>query len=350
MRNWINLFEMSAMDARQLFTRLGVDMTSQTPQTLKAEYRKLMMQHHPDRGGDVKIAQDLSAAYNALKDNPEVGADFDSGVRASWKDNPAPRGRRSDSYSMDHPNFEDIDYVKWYFEQKSEGEVSQEWTIMAFDSHFFRGSFTVKGRFDLFTKMAAVMRKWDRFYDVRAVFAGTRQMLSQGRMSLIWSDGEDIRPMITIEFDSMNSNPANDQQLGRKLPAILDAVKDGSFVSQHMVESAVNNRLYSDKILGPEYKHGDALPKYGYRNISNTAELDAIMRDGAMKPRDGKTDKYFTMSDIEEPTMGNRGAKPVIRVASQNIPNGQAVAAKDVELWNNDTSSWDNLIDVWGKS
>lgn len=104
---------------------------------------------------------------------------------------------------------------------------------------------------------------------------------------------------------------------------------------------SVTNRMYSEKIMGPEFKPGDALPKYGYRNISTPAELDDIARSGYMRPAPGKKpNKYFTMSDAEAPSAGNRGAKPVVRVPSDRIPQGSPVRSRDVQVWDNATESW----------
>jgi hypothetical protein len=102
----------------------------------------------------------------------------------------------------------------------------------------------------------------------------------------------------------------------------------------------VTNRLYNESIFRPEYKFGDTLPRYGYRNVTNPAELDALWESGYMLPPEGRTSKYFTMSDLEEPTPANRGVKPVLRVRSENIPQGRAVSAQDVELWDDALGAW----------
>ena len=49
---------------------------------IKSAYRKLAMKHHPDRGGDPKIFQDVQEAYNTLGDRAK---------RAEY-DNPQPQG------------------------------------------------------------------------------------------------------------------------------------------------------------------------------------------------------------------------------------------------------------------
>ncbi len=237
MRNWINLFEMTAPEARSVFRDLGVDLTNIDPVGLKTQYRRLMMQHHPDKGGDLEVAKKLSAAYNTIKDNPSgaQSTQFDDRTRGTWYEQP-PRDHKpepkSASYSMDHPQFTHIDYVKWYFEQRTQGKPSQEWNVMNFDGTFFRGWLTVRGNYDLFKDMANVMRLWDRHYHCRAVLAATTNMLKNGTIAVIDIDDYLIDPFVTLKFDSFNLNPSNDQQFQRKLPDILTAIEDGTFVSQ----------------------------------------------------------------------------------------------------------------------
>lgn len=65
------------------YSRLGVDKKA-SPEELKKAYKKLAMQHHPDRGGDQKTFQEINEAYDTLKDpekrkqydNPQPQADF----------------------------------------------------------------------------------------------------------------------------------------------------------------------------------------------------------------------------------------------------------------------------------
>lgn len=107
---------------------------------------------------------------------------------------------------------------------------------------------------------------------------------------------------------------------------------------------SITNRMYSEKIMGPEYKPGDKLPKYGYRNISTPAELADIAKSGYMRSAPGKkANKYFTMSDMETPSAGNRGAKPVVRVPSDRIPKGSPVRSRDAQLWDDATESWKSI-------
>lgn len=231
MRDLINLMEMSMAEAERVFTLLGVDVQSLDDETLKKEYRKLLMKHHPDKGGKVETAQMITSAYDVLKGKPSIAQ---GGYRASTGPSERPQPRAA--FSMDHPDFKNVDYVKYYFEQLTAGTPHQMWSVMNFDGRFFRNSFTIRGSYDLFPKMAKAMRVWDRHYDCRAVFVTTEKMAREGIILLIYADNTVIDPFITLNFDSPNLNPANDQQFCRQLPHILDAVADGSFVNQHMLD------------------------------------------------------------------------------------------------------------------
>ena len=65
----------NANPARQLVQRqqalavLGLPPTA-TPQQIKHRYRTLAKQHHPDRGGDLREMQRITAAYEFLMKDP----------------------------------------------------------------------------------------------------------------------------------------------------------------------------------------------------------------------------------------------------------------------------------------
>ncbi len=58
------------------YKRLGVGKEA-SPDDIKRAYKKLAMQHHPDRGGDQKVFQSISEAYDTLK-NPDKKAEYDN--------------------------------------------------------------------------------------------------------------------------------------------------------------------------------------------------------------------------------------------------------------------------------
>ena len=67
------------------YTTLGVGRNA-TPEEIKKAYRKLAMQHHPDRGGDQEQFKRVTEAYDILSssdkkaayDNPNPGFNFNS--------------------------------------------------------------------------------------------------------------------------------------------------------------------------------------------------------------------------------------------------------------------------------
>ena len=73
--------------------RLGVNKKA-SPEELKKAYKKLAMQHHPDRGGDQKTFQEINEAYDTLKD-PQKRKQYD---------NPQPRA----DFNMNSQNMNDI--------------------------------------------------------------------------------------------------------------------------------------------------------------------------------------------------------------------------------------------------
>jgi len=135
--------------------------------------------------------------------------------------------------------------------------------------------------------------------------------------------------------------------LGPRLKKL--GVKAANAVGDRVLGPRVENLMYSDKIGGPQYKPGDTLPAYGVRNIFRPAELDDIVSSGFMRPPPDRarntTRKYFTMTDRQVPSTGNQQSLHV-RVPSNRIPQGRAVRAKDVEIWDNETKEFRKLLAV----
>eukprot|EP00002_Diphylleia_rotans_P013439 TRINITY_DN262_c0_g1_i6.p1 TRINITY_DN262_c0_g1~~TRINITY_DN262_c0_g1_i6.p1 ORF type:complete len:182 (-),score=67.65 TRINITY_DN262_c0_g1_i6:178-723(-) len=60
---------------RSLYEILGLKETA-TAEEIKKAYRKLAIQHHPDKGGDAEAFRELCMAYEVLSD-PKKRADYD---------------------------------------------------------------------------------------------------------------------------------------------------------------------------------------------------------------------------------------------------------------------------------
>lgn len=73
------------------YKTLGVPKTA-TPEEIKKAYKKLAMEHHPDRGGDTAKFAEINEAYEVLK-NPQKRTEYDT-----------PKSE----YNFNSQNFEDI--------------------------------------------------------------------------------------------------------------------------------------------------------------------------------------------------------------------------------------------------
>lgn len=81
---------------KDYYSTLGVSKTA-SQEEIKAAYRKLAAKHHPDRGGDKELFQEVQAAYDTLGD-PEKRQQYDNPVRQQFYSN----------FGQSEPNFEDL--------------------------------------------------------------------------------------------------------------------------------------------------------------------------------------------------------------------------------------------------
>lgn len=61
---------------KNLYQTLGVERTASADE-IKRAYRRLAGQHHPDKGGDTRLFQEIQAAYDVLG-NPQRRAEYDN--------------------------------------------------------------------------------------------------------------------------------------------------------------------------------------------------------------------------------------------------------------------------------
>jgi hypothetical protein len=108
---------------------------------------------------------------------------------------------------------------------------------------------------------------------------------------------------------------------------------------------ATVNRLYNPSLMGPEFKVGDPnIPAYAYRKMSSPAELDDLIASGFLRPKPGRTNKYFQTSNDPMPAAGMiGGGQPYVRVETRNVPEGKAVRRKDIKIWDDATGSWKSV-------
>lgn len=81
--------------------------------------------------------------------------------------------------------------------------------------------------------------------------------------------------------------------------------------------------------------------KYVQRNINGPDEIDDILSSGFMLPKKGgKNQKYFTATnEVNTKTSG----KNIVRIDRSKVPANRAVRARDVELFNRETNTWEPI-------
>lgn len=114
-----------------------------------------------------------------------------------------------------------------YYMSKGDPE-QQVYTVSAFDGYFFRGMFSTYAAPSIFAELAQAMITWNSHggnpYATRAVFIQKRR---SPELYLIYSDGKYYTDNpIPFEHDSFNLNASNDQQFMRRLPGMLDRLKE----------------------------------------------------------------------------------------------------------------------------
>lgn len=79
---WRNTFLALFQGTKDDLTILELASLPQSLQEAKTQYRKLMMQHHPDRGGDVNAAAEINAAFDRVSKRIDAHKRKDTGLRA----------------------------------------------------------------------------------------------------------------------------------------------------------------------------------------------------------------------------------------------------------------------------
>lgn len=54
--------------AKDYYSILDIPMLGATPQIIKAQFRKMALMHHPDKGGDPEKFKEINEAFSVLSD------------------------------------------------------------------------------------------------------------------------------------------------------------------------------------------------------------------------------------------------------------------------------------------
>ena len=209
---------------------------------------------HPDIGGMGHDAALLNSAYDTLKNGIPTASSKQDYSSSSWdneyrreppKAEPTPiwamaghSGGAPPSHNIYRQDYTDLNYIKKSMYFMSKDDKNQKiYYVSAFDGHFFRGSFSTYASPEIFHELAQAMITWNSHggnpYSTRAVFVQKGRppdMFGTDRWSkelyLIYADGKYYRNPIHFEHDSPNMNAGNDQQFVRRLPEMLDNLKE----------------------------------------------------------------------------------------------------------------------------
>lgn len=239
--NWFQKIAMSIPDA---LAELGFRGQSPSLDEIKERWKKLMMEHHPDKGGDEALAKRINEAWALLKSSYNPGAQRTPGWQSDpqdwppyeqeeWTQSPwsaGYRGKEIPEWQTDERSTynkvnerlgrQDINFCKKeiYEFSKQHGDVS-EVTFWAFDGQYSRGVFTVKSNEASLGFGGEVMEDWNstgaNSYATVAVFAS---FPGENRIKLVRLRGEDVsRSNRWFEHNSFNNNPFNDQKFTREM-------------------------------------------------------------------------------------------------------------------------------------
>jgi curved DNA-binding protein len=118
------------------YQTLGVAKTA-TPDDIKKAYRKLASQHHPDKGGDTAMFQQIQTAYDTLSDPQK---------RQSY-DNPIPQGMNPGGFGFNVNGFDINDLFGQMMRQQQANRGPQTYrttVILDLEEAFNGGSKTLK--------------------------------------------------------------------------------------------------------------------------------------------------------------------------------------------------------------
>lgn len=202
---------------------------------IEQQWKRLIFQNHPDRGGDEYFAKRINSAWTFLQHsytpettrNPWRGENRWTGPfhpprggQPSRRDIPEWQTDERSSYNEVGGDRTNKNYaLKEIYEfSKEQGDVIDV-TFWAFDGQFGRGVFTAKSNEASLGFGGEVMEDWNSKganpYDTIAVFASFGK---DNRVKLIRLRGQDVSGENRwFEHSSFNLNPFNDREFVREM-------------------------------------------------------------------------------------------------------------------------------------
>ena len=233
---------MSTDKAVAIFKKFGAtndDLSS--PESIKAFRKKVLLKGkmHTDLGGNNEDAALINSAYDTIKNGISMETSSDDPYANYNRDDREPTpiwamaghsGGAPPNSNIYKQNYTDLNYIKKSMNYMSkEYKDQQVYTVWAFDGHFFRGVFSTYAAPEIFQELAQAMITWNSHggnpYATRAVFV---QQKRNPELYLIYADKKYYSNPVPFEHESMNMNPGNDQHFQRRLPDMLDRLRDGT--------------------------------------------------------------------------------------------------------------------------
>ena len=171
-------------EAHRIFHKFGVDSRNKTGTELKSHYSKLMMKHHPDRGGSVTHAQEINSAWDTLKNS-----------------NPAPRASETP--------------------KNASSQSGETYHVYHYDGKGFSHWAPIKGTEHDFRDMARSALMADPNVRSKAVFIGKRD--TPHSIKMVWANGKHLDRPVETMHQGTNGHPASDKNFVRTLSNWIDA-------------------------------------------------------------------------------------------------------------------------------
>jgi len=211
--------------AEGILRRHGLDAAGLAPDELRRRWQELARRHHPDLGGDVRLMQEINAAYSMLKPQAFSCARDTASPRvrgvAAWAWAGHGEGEVPDDLIL-RDDYSDRNFLRKRLWELS-GRSAQEWTLWAFDGRELLPPVAAYGSAAIFPDMAEAMLRHGRrgFRTPRAVFAQAPN--ERHEVLLIHSDGRPHDPPVPMALSGAGG-PAHDRAFLLGLPGRLDAL------------------------------------------------------------------------------------------------------------------------------